>query len=329
MIVVDHDIDLRDAELVQWAMTYRVRPERDISIRGGRMAALDPSYNDLDIRLAALRLHAGRYEDADSLLRRRLLRAGERSGIFWHYTLLRLNQGRFAEALAFADSFRVAAGNTINHGYLRVIVLLTAQRGTEAAALVDSIARSPFPYAVQSRLGRDMAMNRTHAAEAQLLRGDRARLRSLEDSVQAWGQLSGYLRDRIMHHHVRGLRHIAEGDYERAAAELSRAQFGPRSGGYGRTNLHLARVLLAAGRAEEALRPLRLNLAAGIGADQTWASRAEARELLGFAHDRLGHADSARTHYEAVLHAWRAADPGLAARKRAIAHNLARLRAQD
>ena len=106
------------------------------------------------------------------------------------------------------------------------------------------------------------------------------------------------------------------------ATPSRRASFGPRSAGYARTNIELAHVLLAAYRPREALRPLRLNLESSIGADQTWALRTEARELLGLAHDRLGHGDSARVHYTAVLDAWRHADPELHPRRRVIEANL-------
>jgi len=84
-------------------------------------------------------------------------------------------------------------------------------------------------------------------------------------------------------------------------------------------------MLLAIGRPDEALRPLRLNLETHIGADQTWALRTEARELLGTAHHQLGNLDSARAHYSAVLAAWRNADPELHARRRSIEESLRRM----
>ncbi len=42
-IVVDEDIDPHDAESVNWALSFRVQPHRDIRIVTGRTAALDPS----------------------------------------------------------------------------------------------------------------------------------------------------------------------------------------------------------------------------------------------------------------------------------------------
>jgi 4-hydroxy-3-polyprenylbenzoate decarboxylase len=43
LIAVDHDVDVRDPELIIWALSFRVNPERDLKVQGGRNAGLDPS----------------------------------------------------------------------------------------------------------------------------------------------------------------------------------------------------------------------------------------------------------------------------------------------
>ncbi|MBI4185939.1 MAG: UbiD family decarboxylase [Chloroflexi bacterium] len=43
VIAVDEDIDPRDADSVNWALSYRVQPHRDVRIVQGMIAALDPS----------------------------------------------------------------------------------------------------------------------------------------------------------------------------------------------------------------------------------------------------------------------------------------------
>jgi 4-hydroxy-3-polyprenylbenzoate decarboxylase len=43
MILVDHDIDLRDPDLLIWALTFRVQPHRDVKMIHGRHGGLDPS----------------------------------------------------------------------------------------------------------------------------------------------------------------------------------------------------------------------------------------------------------------------------------------------
>lgn len=53
IIVVDEDIDPWDVESVNWAMSFRVQPHRDMQITRGRVSALDPSsapLNDPDRR---------------------------------------------------------------------------------------------------------------------------------------------------------------------------------------------------------------------------------------------------------------------------------------
>jgi 4-hydroxy-3-polyprenylbenzoate decarboxylase len=43
IVVVDDDIDPNDADSVNWAMAYRMRPQHDVRIVGGRASILDPS----------------------------------------------------------------------------------------------------------------------------------------------------------------------------------------------------------------------------------------------------------------------------------------------
>lgn len=43
MVVVDHDIDVREPDLLVWALTFRVQPHRDIKMIQGRNGGLDPS----------------------------------------------------------------------------------------------------------------------------------------------------------------------------------------------------------------------------------------------------------------------------------------------
>ncbi|HLY63921.1 MAG TPA: UbiD family decarboxylase, partial [Chloroflexota bacterium] len=43
LVAVDHDIGVRDPELIIWALSFRVSPERDLTVQSGRSAGLDPS----------------------------------------------------------------------------------------------------------------------------------------------------------------------------------------------------------------------------------------------------------------------------------------------
>jgi 4-hydroxy-3-polyprenylbenzoate decarboxylase len=44
VVAVDYDINPRDPDLLVWALSFRVRPERDCLIQPGRPAGLDPSF---------------------------------------------------------------------------------------------------------------------------------------------------------------------------------------------------------------------------------------------------------------------------------------------
>jgi 3-polyprenyl-4-hydroxybenzoate decarboxylase len=41
--VVDEDIDPRDPDAVNWALSFRMQPQRDILMCGGRISPIDPS----------------------------------------------------------------------------------------------------------------------------------------------------------------------------------------------------------------------------------------------------------------------------------------------
>ena len=43
IVVVDDDIDPRDADSVIWAITYRIQPDRDIRVIPGKLTSIDPS----------------------------------------------------------------------------------------------------------------------------------------------------------------------------------------------------------------------------------------------------------------------------------------------
>jgi 4-hydroxy-3-polyprenylbenzoate decarboxylase len=43
LVALDHDIDPRDPDMLIWALSYRVKPETDIVIQGGRSPGLDPA----------------------------------------------------------------------------------------------------------------------------------------------------------------------------------------------------------------------------------------------------------------------------------------------
>ena len=50
-VIVDDDIDVRDTFQLEWAMSFRMQPERDVYVARDTVAVrLDPSIADLDVR---------------------------------------------------------------------------------------------------------------------------------------------------------------------------------------------------------------------------------------------------------------------------------------
>lgn len=102
-------------------------------------------------------------------------------------------------------------------------VLFEQGAGAAAAALFDSVARAAADPNSRGRTARRIAWALTHVATARAAAGDTASLARLADSIEALGPVSGYGRDRRLHHHVRGLLLMARGRPAEAAAELHEA----------------------------------------------------------------------------------------------------------
>jgi DNA-binding SARP family transcriptional activator/TolB-like protein len=220
-------------------------------------------------------------------------------GRWMSFTSLRY-QGRLREALPHArrlDTARVAQ------------VLLEAGRPREAAALFGSVAaHPPFEPWQRGKVARHRAWYLTHTATALAAAGDTARLAAIADTVQATGPRSSLGRDRLLHHHIRGLLLAARGDSAGAERELRQAIVSPTFG-YTRTNLELGRLLLTQRRPGEAVAVLSPALRGPLDASNTYVTHTELHELLARAFDAAGEADSAAAHYRWVVTAWRAADP--------------------
>lgn len=118
---------------------------------------------------------------------------------------------RLNERLA-SDSF-AARQASVPEAY----VLLEQGRSREAAALVDSmgtVRHTPPPNAPDSMPGAaafDRIWCLTHVGIALAAAGDTTRLAVLADSAESLGLLSAYVRDRRIHHHLRGLLWTARG----------------------------------------------------------------------------------------------------------------------
>src|SRR6266571_2369336 len=236
--------------------------------------------------------------------------------LWWESTSLR-NQGRLREALALTRAMRAflykVAGTQRGLPYdanlVAAEVLLEMGHAREAAALFDSLAR--FSYSgdtLPGRYARHLCWTLTHRATALAAAGDTALLQRLADSLEILGQQSSYGRDRLLHHHIRGLLLSARGRVAAAAVEFRQAVWS-LTYGYTRTNLELARALMTLGRPRDAIAVLQPAFHGPLDASNLYVTHTELHEMLARAFDAAGERDSAIAHYRWVVAAWRNADP--------------------
>ncbi|MEP6473092.1 MAG: BTAD domain-containing putative transcriptional regulator [Gemmatimonadota bacterium] len=221
-------------------------------------------------------------------------------------------QGRFHDALPAALALRKAGvqpsirGAAPYEAVYQASVLYDAGRPAEAAALFDSIGRNPLGES-PARRARHRTWMATLEATAQAAAGDTTHLRQLADSAQAWGQLSGYGRDRRLHHHIRGLLLEARGDLAGATREYRSAIFSATVG-YTMTSLAAARLLMRLNQPGQALPLLRSALEGPFDGPNLYLSRTVTQEAMATAFAQAGQRDSARVYRDRVAAAWKHRD---------------------
>lgn len=294
------------------------------------VVALAPHVSQVPFRMW-LRLRSGDYATADQYFREQI-REGDpgtrAANLEWLTNSLRI-QGRLGEAMETAALLRRAHGpneagepDKLPAGSAPYSALWEAQVNFElgryrpAAALFDSISRSGGGE-TPSRKARHRAWTQTLRAEALATAGDTLLLESIADSVEAWGQQSGYGRDRRLHHHVRGLLMAARGRFTEAEDEFRAAIFSPVNG-YTRTNTELAQVLLQLKRPLDAAALAESAARGPFDGPNTYVTRADLFELAGRAYDAAGQRDSALVCFRRVAQAWQHADPIFNDRRRHV-----------
>jgi len=303
------------------------------------VVALAPHVNQVPFRMW-LRLRSGDYATADQYFREQVQEgdpATRAANLEWLTNSLRI-QGRLVEALETAALLRRAHGlneagepEHLPAGSAPYSALWEAQvnfelgRYRQAAALFDSISKSGGGE-TPSRKARHRAWTQTLRAEALATAGDTVLLDRIADSVQVWGQQSGYGRDRRLHHHVRGLLLAARGRFTEAEAEFRAAIFSPVNG-YSRTNTELAQVLLQLKRPLDAAALAESALRGPFDGPNTYVTRADLFELAGRAYDAAGKRDSALACFHRVAEAWQHADPIFAERRRHVEERIQALEA--
>lgn len=282
-------------------------------------------------------IRSGDFAAADRTLRDRLQygNAGVQSEALWWLVISLRNQGRLGEALAAARHLvRITQDEPPGFNSPRTTdavavgeVLFEMGRYRAAAQVFDTIATYPwrepadFPTIAPGLVARHRIWMATHAATALAAAGDTDRLASLIDSLAVWGPRSAFFRDRALHHYARGLLFAARGERGSAERELRAALVAPIDG-YSRINYELGALLIADGRARDAIPILQAPLHGAVEASNYYLTDTDVHAMLGQAFDRAGEADSALVHYRMALAAWQNADPEFHARRAVIAERV-------
>ena len=197
----------------------------DVALSRNALAAVD---------FARTMLSARRYDIVDSLLRAwrhtsdPVLLDGTRDiGI-----MLDRERGRIAESVAaLAD---LPPGNGLS--LVRADGLARLGRMSEARAIFERVGHPPgsSPPALTAPEARGFSWSHALEADALVRAGDTTLARSLVDSIARSGAQSYYGRDKVLHHHVRGVLLLAQGRSPTPNANWSPPN-GPRTRGRART----------------------------------------------------------------------------------------------
>jgi tetratricopeptide (TPR) repeat protein len=288
-----------------------------------RMAdSLGPGAPDAWRYLVAVEMWNHRFDSAGELARAATQTGtqAERLEGQWILGIVYRHQGRLREALETARSYRRGGTDPTVRGAASPSALLEGQvlfevgRFKKAAALFDSISRTSVPFEDSSAAARTRVWSATHMATALAAGGDTGGLAALADTLQRLGQVSGFGRDRRLHHYVRGLLFQARGQDEQAVGEF-RDAITSRNSGYARIGYELAGAQIRLGRAREAAPLLQAITRSAFEGASLYLTHTEAHERLAKAWEAAGEADSAAYHYRLVARLWENADPEFTPRR--------------
>ena len=314
-----------------------------------RLIAIRPNEPGTWNNLIEPLLRAGRRADAEDAWTKQADPAGDWSGYSMHRDLIRwghyeqVDRELVAEIPSKtmhirADAWWLLLLSLRDQGRLREAdTLIHRQRVPNTAVLLPEPGQVPVDYALLGlEMGRPEVSIRAHrenvatmarwttpaayrarnviwqltlAGTAHAAAGDTAVVRRLADSLEVLGPTSFYGgRDEKLHYVLRGLLLQREGRHAEAVDAFRRSLYS-LTDGYTRTNLMMARSLIALHRPAEAIAVLQPAIRGGVDGSNTYVSRTELHEALAEAFEQAGQADSARVHWSAVERAWRRADP--------------------
>lgn len=278
--------------------------------------SMAPSLPDAWRYLAAIKVWQARYEEAEEIARVQMQTGipAQRTEAAWVLSIVYRHEGRLREALTAARKYRAERidlkvnGATPFTAQLEGQVLFELGRYAESAALFDSTSRIRIPFEDSSLMARNIVWAWTHMATARAAAGDTVGLRSLADSMETLGRISGVGRDRRLHFYVRGLLLKARKRPDEAIEMFRKARLSPNMG-YRRIVVELGQALNETRRYAEAVPVLQAGQRGVFEGSCLYATDTELHLLLAQSFDGLGQADSARVHYAIVARALSHSDP--------------------
>jgi tetratricopeptide (TPR) repeat protein len=241
------------------------------------------------------------------------------NGLWWDI-IYQHTRGRLGRAVLAADRFCAEPDASLDDcAQIRASVLLRVGRFREASAGLERRLRvTERDSAMAPGLSaRRRTWLMAQLADVRATARDTVGLARLADSMATIGRLSGYGRDRRLHHYARGRLYAIRGAHARAAESFRAGEYGPTYS-LGQIRYGWAQALLALGRADEAvevLHPLRRRILTSVG---SYFSQAEVHLLLAQALGQAGRHQAAREELAWVERAWEGADPELRKRLAAV-----------
>ncbi|HEX5076418.1 MAG TPA: tetratricopeptide repeat protein, partial [Gemmatimonadaceae bacterium] len=303
-------------EMLASVLSYRQRHREAIDAvqRAVTLSGRDPSTLDMWARLL---IAARQYDAGDSLVRAWLTSESPqlRASAYDLRVLLLRERGEIRASNVALDRSEAELPNA----GVQTILLRGNNLGrlgdyAGAELLYERSAHGPrletreFPPV--GTASRGFCWHHALLADAIAPSGDTARLRALADTLAVGCARSFFGRDRLLHHHVRGLLAMQQGRWSDAEAELQQARWGVAES-WTRSNVALAKAEMALDQPRAALAALRDAYASPLDGMGRYQPRSELDLLMAQAFSKAGHADSARVYEAYVRRAWRNADPEL------------------
>jgi serine/threonine protein kinase len=252
---------------------------------------------------ATRRIRTGDFHGADAILRARLetAPAGREEVSLWALMTSMRYQKRYAEAASLAERYRVSEASAVTipvpaSALPQAQILFERGDLRAAAALFDSISLRSQPAGAPQSAAPYM-WHQTHRADALAAMGDTATVRHIADTLRVLAATVPAGRDRKLWSHVQGLLLAARGEHQEAVRSFTAAMHSSNLG-FTRTNLVLARSLIALGRAQEAIAPLEAALRGSLEVNNYYVTHTELHAELSRAWKMLRQPDKARPHDE-------------------------------